>query len=74
MLVVVNIALISCHCELKMWFMTGADDLVTLVIMWELEGFSLFVLLLGQVAQPFWWWYVGVEGFPLFVILLGHIV
>jgi hypothetical protein len=54
MLVVVNTAVISCHCELNMWFMTGADDSVTLVIMWGLEGFSLFAVLLGQVAQPFW--------------------
>jgi hypothetical protein len=54
MLVVVNTALIFCHCELNMWFMTGADDSVTVVIMWHLEGFSLFVLLSGQVAQPFW--------------------
>jgi hypothetical protein len=54
MLVVVNTALISCHCELNMWFMTGADDSATLVIMWDLEDFSLFVLLLGQVAQQFW--------------------
>jgi len=52
--VVVNTALISCHCELNMWFMNGADDSVTLVIMWDLEGFYLFVLLLVQVAQPFW--------------------
>jgi len=74
MLIVVNTALISCHCELNMWFMTAADDLVTLLIMWDLEGFSLFVLQLGQVAQPFWWWCVGMEGFSLFVILLGHIV
>lgn len=34
MLVVLNTALISCHCDLNMWFMTGADDSVTLVIMW----------------------------------------
>lgn len=53
MLVVANTALISSHCELNMWFMTGADDSVTFVIMWDLEGFSFFVLLLGQVTQPF---------------------
>jgi len=74
MVAVVNTTLISCHCELNMWFMTGTDDSVTLVIMWDSEGFSLFVLLSGQVAQPLWWWCAGMEGFSLLVILLGPLV